>query len=368
MKIAFCVVKNLDFCGGIEKYTLELGSRLVRRGHEVAVYSMRHYGHVPNRMADMRILGIPSVPLRRLEKLTASASAAFHVMLKGKPDIVHFQHITPGSLAWIPKLRGIKSVCQAHGLAWRSSPWGRGASAFLRMLERIAVRQCDALIALTSVQQQFYRDRYGLEAVCIPPGTSVREKTEPREILRWGLKPNQYVLYLGRLSPEKGTHYLIPAFRRLDTSCRLVLAGDASEERYRKKLHALAGGDERILFPGFVRGRPLAELLSNALAYVQPSELEGLSIALLEAMGYGNCCLVSDIPENLEAIGDAGWCFENKNVDSLHERMDWLIRHRDEAQAVAEKAKPRVASHYSWDAITSRFEQLYAHVLNAKAA
>jgi len=235
-------------------------------------------------------------------------------------------------------------------------------------MERLAVHCCDVLTGVSKAQSEYYYHMYGKNMIYIPPGVDAEEPVAPQEIYGLGLTPNQYILYLGRLSPEKGVHYLISAFRRLDTSCRLVLVGDASGERYRKELTTLADGDERILFTGLLRGRPVEELLSNARVYVQPSELEGLSLALLEAMGYGNCCLVSDIPENLEAIGEAGWCFRNKSIESLSEQLDWLLRHPDEAIAAGKKARARVRDHYSWDEITTRFEQLYEKVLNSKAA
>jgi len=368
MKIAFCVLKNPSFGGGIEKYTFELGSRLVQRGHEVTVYSMRHYGRLPREIRGMRIVGIPCVPVRCLEKLSASAMAAFHVMLNGKFDIVHLHHVGPGSFAWIPKLRGAKCVFQSHGLAWRSNPWGAGGSMFLHALERVAVRQCDARTGVSMAQCRYYRDRYGLDMTYMPAGAKVREKVEPREIRRLGLSPNRYVLYVGRLSPEKGVHHLVSAFGRLATSCRLVLAGSACGGRYEKELHALAGGDERIRFLGFVQGRPLAELFSSARIYVQPSELEGLSLALLEAMGYGVPCLVSDIPENLEAIGEDGWHFRNKDAAGLAERLNWMLAHPRRTLAAGERTRSRVREHYSWDRIADQCERLYEGALRSRAA
>jgi len=368
MKIAFCVLKNLDFCGGIEKNTLEVGSRLVKRGHEVTVYCMRHYGEVSDEVAGMRIVSVPCVPLRRFEKFTASATAALHVLLRSRPDVVHFQHITPGSFAWIARLGGLKCICQAHGVAWRSTPWGRGSVAVLQILESIAMRSCDTPVAVTETQRGFYRDRYKLDAEYVPSGVVLEDPIEPSEILQRGLKERQYVLYVGRLSPEKGVHYLIPAFRNVDTDCKLVLAGGSSDAAYNSRLDALAGGDPRILLAGFVRGRMLAELLSNALVYVQPSELEGLSHALLEAMSYGNCCLVSDIPENLEPLGGTGWSFETGNVESLSERLRWLLDHREEALRAGRSARIRAMENYGWDEVTTRLERVYERLMGAKAA
>lgn len=159
---------------------------------------------------------------------------------------------------------------------------------------------------------------------------------------------------------EKGAHYLIPAFRQLNSgSFKLVIACDAKgDEAYKQELQGMAGDDPNILFPGFVEGRMLQELFSNAALYVQPSEIEGLSIALLEAMSYGNCCLVSDIPENKEAIGDAGFTFRNMNVADLHDQMQRLLASESLRSSVGDRARERVRDSYNWDKIASDFEEM----------
>jgi glycosyltransferase involved in cell wall biosynthesis len=148
----------------------------------------------------------------------------------------------------------------------------------------------------------------------------------------------------------------------------LVLAGDCPDEAYGDELRALAGGDERITFAGHVQGRRLAELFSNARIYVQPSELEGLSIALLEAMSYGNCCLVSDIPPNIEALGDTGWYFKSRDVASLRDQLGHLLRLGDQTGRLGQMAKARVGEHFGWEGIVSKFENLYGGLLRSKAA
>lgn len=369
MRIAFCVLKNLMFGGGIEKYTLELGSRLVRRGHEVTVYSMRHYGQLPDQYRGMNIVGVPCLRLRSSEKLTAAATAAMMSVLDRRLDIVHFHDIGPGAFALLPRLIGRhRCILQFHGLAWQRSRWGRSGVWVHKILERLAVRQSHAYTAVSKVQCEYFRARYGLDVSYIPTGAPVGPSVPPQEILKLGIAGGSYVLFASRLVREKGLHYLIPAFRRLNTPHKLVIAGDACDPAYRKELEALSGGDERIMYLGMVHGRALAELFSNALVYVQPSETEGLSIALLEAMGYGNRCLVSDIPANLEAIADTGWHFRNKSVESLSERLGWLLDHPDETRHQGEAARRRVKQHYSWDTVAESFERLYEGLLLSRAA
>lgn len=370
MRIAFLAVKNIMWGGGIEKYTSELGSRLVQRGHKVTVYTMRHYGDVPESYLGMRIVSVPSFAAPCLQKLSCSATAAINSSWKKKYDIVHFHSFAPGAFAWLPRLRGAKCVLQVHGLGleWKHKRWGTLAWSVVKILEKLALSQSHINTAVSRTQCAFYRTHRGIEMQYIPTAADVKPKTEAKEIYRLGLQPNKYIFFACRLVPEKGVHYLVSAFRRLDTNMKLVIAGDTQgATEYRRKLFELADGDERILFPGFVEGRVLEELFSHCYVYVQPSEAEGLSLSILEAMSYGNCCLVSDITENLEAIGDAGFSFMNKNVDDLTDRLRWLLEHREQVASVNAGAKERIRQHYSWQSISEQIEKLYLSILNGRA-
>jgi len=366
MRIAFLVIKNIMRGGGIEKYTMELGSRLVQRGHEVTVYTMRHYGDVPERHMGMRIVSVPSFAIPCLQKLSCSAAAAISSSWK-KYDIVHFHSFAPGAFAWLPRLRGTKCVLQLHSLEWKRKRWGKVGSSVVKILEKLALSQSHICTAVSQTQCAFYQTQRGIEMQYIPTAADVKPKTKDREIYNLGLEPNAYILFACRLVPEKGAHYLVSAFRRIDTDMKLVIAGDAQGAvEYRKKLYELSEGDPRILFPGFVEGRLIDELFSHCYVYVQPSEVEGLSLSILEAMSYGNCCLVSDIPENLEAIGDAGFYFTNRNVDDLTYCLRWLLEHREQVEAVNVGAKERIRQHYSWQSISEQIEKLYLSILNGQ--
>lgn len=367
MRIAFLAVKNIMRGGGIEKYTSELGSRLVQRGHDVTVYTMRHYGDVPEHYLGMRIVSVPSFAAPCLQKLSCSAAAAINSIWKKKYDIVHFHSFAPGAFAWLPRLRGAKCVLQLHSLEWKRKRWGTIGSSIVKILEKLALSQSHIYTAVSRTQCDFYRTHRGIEMQYIPTAADVKPKTEAREIYRLGLEPNEYILFACRLVPEKGAHYLVSAFRQLDTDMKLVIAGDAQgAAEYRKKLIELAGGDPRILFPGFAEGRLIEELFSHCYLYVQPSEVEGLSLSILEAMSYGHCCLVSDIPENLEAIGDVGFHFTNRNIDDLADRLRWLLEHREEVASVNVGAKERIRQYYSWQSISEQIEKLYLSILNGR--
>ena len=361
MKIAFSVLKNLLRGGGIEKYTYELGRRLVARGHTVTVFSMGHYGNTVDSVDGMHIVQVPSIPGAAFEKLSAGAGAALKMLSLSRDVVIHYHATGPGLFAFASRLRGHPCVLQLHGIEWQRSRWNLPTRWFLMVIEKLAIRQSHICTAVSQVQCEYVKSRYGFEAEYIPTGADIKSPLEPREIARrWGLTHKGYILFASRLVREKGAHYLIPAFRKLDTAMNLVIAGDAvGVGSYKQELVDLAGNDPRIIFPGFVEGDPLQELFSNAAFFVQPSEVEGLSIALLEAMSFGLGCLVSDIPENREAIGPAGMTFRNKDIDDLSYQLNHLLQNPSLCDQIGSESRERVRLNYSWDAITDRFETLY---------
>ena len=366
MKIAFSTVKHIARGGGVEKYTEELGARLVEMGHEVTVYSMKNYGEVLFTYRGMNIISVPCIPFRQMEKLSASQIAGTMISFSRWPDLVHFHSVSPGSTAWMVRLSGKKTVIQMHGLEWKRTRWGKSGVYLHHFLEKWSLLSKSHLTAVSKVQCDYFMQKYNVSTKYIPTGVDVKKKVDARGILDLELEPQNYILFASRLVREKGAHYLIPAFRMLDTDFKLVIAGDVPHEnKYKEELLTLAGSDKRIIFPGFVEGRLLEELFSNASMYVQPSEIEGLSIALLEAMSYGLPCLVSDIPENREAIADCGLTFKSENVTDLKSKLSLMLSPGFNKKSSAEKAIQRVRNCYSWDAITREFNDYYHTILSA---
>jgi glycosyltransferase involved in cell wall biosynthesis len=258
----------------------------------------------------------------------------------------------------------MQTVLQMHGIEWQRSRWGGVGSAVLRFLEKCSVWQATAVTAVSKQQCIYLKDRYGCDVDYIPTATQIEEGLSPQKIIELGLDGGNYILFASRLVSEKGAHFLIQAYRSLQTGMKLVIAGSSDvDPAYKSKLIALTGGDDRILFTGHVEGREIKELFSNAYLYVQPSTIEGLSIALLEAMSYGRCSLVSDIPENLEALDGSGFSFKSKNVDDLAEKLKWLLDNPQKVHDIGRKAIERVRAEYSWDVVTDKIEALYRKIL-----
>lgn len=359
MKISFLVLKGLPFPGGVERYMEAVGPRLSARGHDVRIYSISYRTKLPSSHGGMRICTVPAFPSKSLEKPSAALFASLRASFDGA-DVVHVHTFGQSLFGILPRLLGKKVVIQGHGLEWRRAKWGRVARAFLRFSEWSSVHVPHALTVVSRTQKQYMKERYGVDASFIPPGVAPATVVPPEEIKKLGLRGGDYVLFAARLEREKGLHYLIEAYRTLKTGMKLVVAGDNPlDGTYRSEMHALAGGHPGIIFTGFATGRLLQELFSNCYAFVLPSEIEGLPIAVLEAMSYGCACLVSDIPENKEAIEGHGFTFQDRDPGDLARQLAFLIDSPEHVKAIGSAAKSYVAGRYDWDKVTLELEALY---------
>ena len=360
MRIAFVAVKGLPIGGGIEKLTEEIGSRLVERGHAVVVYSSRDYGTADGWYKGMRIKTVPSLNTRSMHKMSICFRAVQDVLRDGTFDLVHVHAIGPSVVALAPRLRGIPTVVQTHGLEWKRDKWGPAGKFFFRLAEFSALYFPHRTTAVSLTQQDYFRNKFGREVTYIPTGVNRVALRAPDWIVGQELAPRRYILFAARLVEEKGAHFLIEAFRSLESDMKLVVAGDATHaEKYKATLRRLADDDPRIIFPGFVTGSALEELFSNAYLFCLPSTLEGLPIALLEAMSYGNCCVASDIPENLEALETYGYTFKNRDSRDLARLLHKLINNPSLVEEKKEAARRHVLENYSWDKVAAQMEVFY---------
>lgn len=240
----------------------------------------------------------------------ASLLAAF-----GKYDVVHIHAEGPAFFAWLPKVLGKKVIVTIHGLDWQREKWKSGfGSKFIRQGERNAVKYADEIIVLSKGVQEYFLSQYNRQTHFIPNGVNRPEIKDAELIKQWGLEKDSYILFLGRLVPEKGIRYLIEAYKNIHTDKKLVIAGGSSDtDAFANELKESAKGDNRIIFTGFVQGQLLDELYSNAFIYTLPSDLEGMPLSLLEAMSYGNCCLTSDIDECAEVVEDKAVTFKKSD-------------------------------------------------------
>lgn len=354
--------------GGVEVVVTELARRMAALGHEVICYDRSGSDVMTGEMVEAyeRVIdGVRVVPVKTIDKkgLAALSSSYFATKraIKDRPDVIHYHAEGPCVPLPLAKKAGIRTVVTIHGLDWQRAKWGRLASAYIKMGERAAATKADGLIVLSEANRVYFKETYGRDAVLIPNGVDEKvAKTADVIKQRWGLDKDSFLLYLGRLVPEKRPELLIEAFRGLDTDKRLVIAGGGSDTSdFERELHAAADGDSRILFTGFVAGEPLEELYSNAYAYVLPSDVEGMPMSLLEAMAYGCCCVTSDVPECADVLADTGVTFERGNVGGLKRVLANLLVDSAKATCLSSLAHKRVSSTYDWDTVVERTLALY---------
>lgn len=347
--------------GGVEIVVEELCTRMVAQGHNVTCYN-RGGHHVSGsefdskRLKEYKGINLKTVPTIEKKGLAAVSSSFFAALCCafGKYDVVHIHAEGPAFFAWIPKLLGKKVIVTIHGLDWQREKWKAGFGAkFIRQGERNAVKYADEIIVLSKGVQDYFEKTYGRKTVFIPNGVN-RPKKQKAELIteKYGLEKDSYILFLGRLVPEKGIKYLIEAFKQVDTDKELVIAGGSSDtSEFENEIKELAKEDKRILFTGFVQGQELEELYSNAYVYVLPSDLEGMPLSLLEAMSYGNCCLVSDIPECVDVVEDKALIFQKSDVNSLYTKLVDICCNSSMVYSFKRTAEEFVCNKYSWNKI-----------------
>jgi len=372
MKIAMIGHKRIPSReGGIEIVVEELAVRMAQDGHKVDVYN-RNGHHVSGKSYDnmeekkikeyksVNIITIPTFQNGKLNAIIYSFLATIRAVF-GHYDVIHYHAEGPCSMIWLPKLFGIKTVATIHGLDWQRSKWGGFATKVLLFGEKMAAKKADEIIVLSKNVQQYFKDTYNRKTRFIPNGVEKPEKKAPEIIKsKYGLQKNDYILFLARIVPEKGLHYLLDAYKKIDTDKKLIIAGGSSHtDDYYDNLKKKASEDSRVIMTGFIQGQELEELYSNAYVYVLPSDIEGMPLSLLEAMSYGNCCLVSDINENTEVITDYGVKFKKSDVNDLVEKLSDLLNNEEHVRTLQEKASDYVCNRYDWNKITEKTLQLY---------
>ena len=259
----------------------------------------------------------------------------------------------------------MKKVVQdltSGGIDWQREKWKSGfGSKYIRQGEKNAVKYADEIIVLSKGVQNYFKDTYGRNTHFIPNGVNRPEVREADLITeKFGLTKDSYILFLGRLVPEKGIRYLVEAFKNVKTDKKLVIAGGSSDtDSFMKELKDLAKDDNRIIFTGFVQGKMLDELYSNAYIYTLPSDLEGMPLSLLEAMSYGNCCLVSDIPECAEVVEDKALIFKKSDVKEMQGKLQDACDHPEKVTGYKEQATDFICEKYNWDDVVEETMKLY---------
>lgn len=367
--------------GGVEHHVEEVGRRLVERGHRVTAYCRKGYGGWPDARpgATGQHLGIelvttPALRSKHLDALTHSATSAAHAVGRGA-DVVHLHALGPGLLSPLVRMApGVRVVQTVHGLDHERAKWGGLARRVLGLGHTVSGHAPDELVVVSRALQEHYRTRFGRESVLAPNGTPAprdvpRATLDPLLGRRLGSDGGRYLLFVGRLVPEKRPDLLLEAFRAVaDPDVRLVVVGDSSfSDDVTAALHAQARQDPRVVLTGYQYGDVLAALVQHAEALVQPSALEGMPLTVLEALAAGTRVVASDIAPHVELLGRAPSRHRLVPVDdaaALAAALDDVLAEPAPAtrEAGADPVRDRVLAEHCWDAATDLLEDVYLQV------
>jgi len=355
--------------GGFETFAEELAPRLAARGHRVTVYGRSHY--VSSRLHNttykgVRLLVLPTLRHKYLDTVFHTFMTACHALSQDF-DVVLMCNAANSPFALIPRLGGMKVALNVDGIERLRKKWNIMGKLYYRLGEYLATKFPHAMVADARVIQEYYRRTYGKACVMIPYGATVARVASQEVLKRFGVLPQQYLLYVSRLEPENNIHLVIKAFQRVSTDKQLVIVGDAPySEGYKKYLRELAAGDKRIIFTGYVFDQGYKEFQSHAYAYIMAMEVGGTHPSLVEAMGFGNCVIVNGTPENIEVVGDAAVVYKKNDVDDLVSKIRQVLAEPTLVQNYQQKAPERIRQLYSWESITEDYENLFLSLLSAQ--
>ena len=374
MKIAMIGHKRIPSReGGVEIVVEELATRLVKDRYKVDVYN-RKGKNVQDKNADkenkkikeykgVKIITIPTINNKGIDALLYSFFATIRALFCHY-DIIHYHAEGSCAMLWIPHLFGIHTVATIHGLDWQRSKWGGLASKYIKFGERIAAKYADEIIVLSESVKNYFQETYNRDTNFIPNGVNKPILIKPRIIKeKYGLNKDDYILYLARIVPEKGLHYLVDAYKKINTDKKLVIAGGASHtNEYLNKIKMLVKDNPNIIMTGFIQGKELEELYSNCYLYCLPSDVEGMPLSLLEAMSYGCNCLVSNIDENVQVIKDYGTTFEKGNLEDLKNKLQLMLE-KEESEEIKIRRSKYILNTYSWDRVVDETLEVYNKVI-----
>ncbi|MFA5644340.1 MAG: glycosyltransferase family 4 protein [Patescibacteria group bacterium] len=348
--------------GGVETHVDNLAVKLAKLGYEVFAYTRHNYSDRKiKEYQGVKLISLPSIKTKNLDAISHTFLACLDFVFRRKADVIHFHSIGPASLIWLVKLfrPKMKVVFTFHSQCYYNTKWGGLAKIYLAIGERVGCRLADEVIVVSKTLKKYVEEKYNRAVNYIPNGVNL-PKPSPAKIIteKWNLEKDSYILSVSRIVKNKGLEYLIEAYKKIKTDKKLVIVGDGD---FSDKLIALAENNPNIIFTGRQSGETLNELFSNARLFIQPSEAEGLSISLLEAVSYQLPVLISDIEANLEVMGEDSFSFKNKNVEDLEKKLGMFLN-GENAEALDKNIKNvynKIMSEYNWDNIIKSTINLY---------
>ncbi|HZJ41739.1 MAG TPA: glycosyltransferase family 4 protein [Patescibacteria group bacterium] len=360
MKIAFIGQKGMPTkSGGVDRHVENLAIFLVQKKQEVIVYNRNHY--LPEKINEwkgVKLVHLPFIDQKNLAAISHGFLATFDAIFK-KVDVIHYHGIGPSLLTWIPRLLApkIKVVSTLHSFDYGNDKWSSFAKFMLRLGEKTMCTFAHDVIVLTDLMHDYLWQRYNVESIVIPNGAYIEKDFSMNKLHAFGLRPQEYIISVSRLIRLKGIQYLIEAFKKIDNkNIKLAIIGDGE---YQTELEELAFNDPRIVFTGNQGGETLNQLYTQAKMFVQSSEMEGLSISLLEAMAHGLPIIVSDISANRQATQDTALYFKSKNVADLKNKLEFALNNPAEMEKLGNASQKRAENVYDWDNVSADTLKVY---------
>ena len=360
MKIAFIGGRDIHQLGGIENYMFNLSTQLVRKGHQAIVYCESDHNGTEY-VEGVKVVYMKGPRSNLICKPWVGLKATIRTLVREKDtDLIHYNAWPPSLWCWIPRLFGVPSLMEGHGLEWQRSKYSPRQQKVMRFMEKVTARMNQHLIMCSEAQVSYFKEKYGRDAVAMPTAVNLPREAGPSSgiLERLGLAPRKFFLFMGRLVQDKNPDYLIRAFiRARHEGFKLVIAGsnDAMPE-YVNSLHELGRGHDNVVFPGAVYGAEKDELLRNAYVFCLPSTIEGLSIVLLEAMSYRLPVIASDIEANKEVLQDdkALWV-RPENEKDLMEAIETSISSEAMLDSFVQYNYQLIVGKYTWDKLSDRY-------------
>ena len=360
MKIAILGTRGIPAnYGGFETFAEQLGTRLVERGHQVTVYGRKHYSTTDRRFyRGVELVTLPTIRHKYFDTIIHTFLSVLHASPR-KYDIILICNAANSIFSFIPRLFGTPTLVNVDGLERKRKKWNWVGQTYYLLSEWLSTFLPTAIVTDAKVIQDYYATRYNKESAMIAYGAEVARRAEPEKLSRFGLNPNDYVLYVSRLEPENNAHLVIEAYEKVKTDKPLVIVGGAPyAEEYIAQLKSTR--DPRVKFLGFVFGEDYRALQQNAYCYVHATEVGGTHPALIEAMGAGNCALTLNTPENREVINGAGIVYDS--VSDLTAKLQHVIDHSEMIGEYRRRSMDRVLELYDWEQITGQYAELLSNL------
>lgn len=344
---------------GFETAVENISVRLAERGHDVTVYCRPHMiDYRGDTYKGVKLVRLPTIRNKFLDTFVHTLLCTLHMSFKNRCDVGLYFIAGNSPFALLSRLLGIPSLINVDGLDSHRQKWNALAKKYIQFAEWFSPIAANRTISDSRVIQEYYRHRFHQDSDFVPYGAEPMESAGTSELERLDLRPNEYILFVGRLVPENCAHVLIEAFEQLDTDKKLVIVGDAPyAEEYIARLKST--NDPRIIFTGYLFGDGYDQLRFHSYIFAIPTEVGGTHPVILEAMAAGACVVVNDHPPNLEVIGDAGASFSGRRgAADLRDRLKELLADPEKAADLGRKAKERIRQEYSWERVTDIYEQL----------